>query len=75
MSDKIGRFCSSNKQETNPLGKALKALSVGAKTVKGPCGSDMAPTKSVALNAATNVEKIPAFTAVVGISTNDEEAA
>eukprot|EP00751_Fragilariopsis_kerguelensis_P040456 CAMPEP_0171000566 /NCGR_PEP_ID=MMETSP0736-20130129/14871_1 /TAXON_ID=186038 /ORGANISM="Fragilariopsis kerguelensis, Strain L26-C5" /LENGTH=70 /DNA_ID=CAMNT_0011428151 /DNA_START=81 /DNA_END=290 /DNA_ORIENTATION=+ len=70
MSDKTGKFFSSNRQDTNPVGKALKASSLGAKTVKGPFGSDIAPTKPVALNAATNVEKIPALMAVVGISTN-----
>ena len=45
-----------------PSGKAAKASSVGAKTVKGP-SPDNASTKPAASRAATRVVKLPASTA------------
>mmetsp|Transcript_13918 Transcript_13918/g.15526 ORF Transcript_13918/g.15526 Transcript_13918/m.15526 type:complete len:241 (+) Transcript_13918:379-1101(+) len=57
-----------NKQFKTPVGKAVKAESLGANTVKGP-GPLSVATNSAADKAVTNVVKIPALIAVVGIST------
>jgi len=69
MLDKTSLFSSSNKHATKPSGNALNASSVGANTVYGPFGSLKISTNSAAPNAATNVLKIPAAAAVVGMST------
>jgi len=68
MLDKTSLFSSSNKHATKPSGNALNASSVGANTVYGPFGSLKVSTNSAAPNAATNVVKVPASTAVSGIS-------
>merc|ERR1719394_133828 len=67
MAVRASLFSGRRRQGTKASGRAAKASSVGAKTVKGP-GAETASTSSAAVRAATKVLKDPFSTAVVGIS-------
>ena len=69
MLTNFDRFSGFNKSSTVPAGSLLNASSDGAKTVNGPTlPSVSASPASVA--AVSNVLKVPAFVATVGIESD-----